>query len=45
MKMKSWAIDSAIQGMIEAGLNVVPSEARKEILKFMIIRDMNTKQF
>ena len=33
MKMKSWAIDSAIQGMIEAGLNVDPGEAREEIFK------------
>ena len=31
MKMKSLAVDSAIQGMIEAGLSIDPNEAREKI--------------
>ena len=33
MKMKSMAVDSAIQGMIEAGLPIDPIEAREKIFK------------
>ena len=33
MKMKSLAVDSAIYGMIEAGLSVDPKEAHVEIFK------------
>ena len=31
MKMKSMAVDSGIQGMIEAGLSIDSSEAREKI--------------
>ena len=31
MKMKSMAVDSGIQGMIEAGLSIEFSEARQKI--------------
>ena len=31
MKMKSMAVDSAIQGMIEAGLFIDPNEAQEKI--------------
>ena len=33
MYMKNQAIDAAINGMIESGLNVSPKDAKKEIFK------------
>ena len=45
MRMKTMAIDAAINGMIEAGMEIQRNSSLKEYLKYMNQRDGNTRKF